>query len=59
MVCTRAVWSSLHEKYCNQWEQDVIDNPKLHTYDNFKVLYNVEDYVAMCELHPNAILGTT
>ncbi len=45
IVCTRAAWSSLHEIYCNQWQQDVLDKPKLSTYVNFKVSYNVEDYV--------------
>ncbi len=45
IVCTRAAWSSLHEIYCNQCQQDVLDKPKLRTYVNFKVSYNVEDYV--------------
>ncbi len=45
IVCTRAAWSSLHEIYCNQWQKYVLDKPKLRTYINFKVSYNVEDYV--------------
>ncbi len=45
IVCTRAAWSSLHEIYCNQWQQDELDKPKLRTYVNFKVSYNVENYV--------------
>ncbi len=39
------MWSSLHEIYCNQWQQDVLDKHKLRTYVNFKLSYNVEDYV--------------
>ncbi len=45
IICTRTAWSSLHEIYCNQWQQDVLDKPNLLTYVNFKVLYNVKDYV--------------
>ncbi len=45
IVCTRAAWSSLHEIYCNQWQQYVLDKPKLRTYANVKVSYNVEYYV--------------
>ncbi len=35
----------MHEIDCNQWQLDVLDKPKLRTYINFKVSYNVEDYV--------------
>ncbi len=45
IVCTRAAWSSLYEIYCNQWQHNVLDKSKLRTYVNFKVSYNVEDYV--------------
>ncbi len=45
IVCSRAAWSSLHEIYCNQLQQYVLDKPKLRTYVKFKVSYNVEDYV--------------
>ncbi len=45
IVCTSAASSSLHEIYCDQWQEDVLDEPKLCTYVNFKVSYNVEDYV--------------
>ncbi len=45
IICNRAAWSSLNEIYCNEWQQDVLDKPKLYIYVNFKVSYNVEDYV--------------
>ncbi len=50
IICTKAAWSSLREIYCNQWQLDVLDKPKLCTYVNFKVSHN-EDYVMSFMYH--------
>lgn len=44
-ISTQLAWSCFHENYCNEWNIEIQNKPKLRTYIKFKECYKVEDYV--------------